>query len=155
MILILLFSRTTSYRLHWVLNTLEEECHSECIKEQDSKENGTSRIGYKTTFKDSYFSYFCTLETPKFRILSGVDTGKIPEGQLQFFFHECTRSVFYSTGQDAQNDDDDTGEESREKKQSKRKKMINQKKRKKKRKINMTFLNASCSEPRALKIIRE
>lgn len=155
MILILLFSRTTSYRLHWVLNTLEEECHSECIKEQDSKENGTSRIGYKTTFKDSYFSYFCTLEIPKFRILSGVDTGKIPEGQLQFFFHECTRSVFYSTGQDTQNDDDDTGEESREKKQSKRKKMINQKKRKKKHKINMTFLNASCSEPKALKIIRE
>ena len=137
-----------------MLNTLEEECHSECIKEQDSKENGTSRIGYKTTFKDSYFSYFCTLETPKFRILSGVDTGKIPEGQLQFF-HECTRSVFYSTRQDTQNDDDDTGEESREKKQHKRKKMINQKKRKKKPKINMTFLNASCSEPRALKIIRE
>ena len=112
MILILLFSRTTSYRLHWVLNTLEEECHSECIKEQDSKGNGTSRIGYKTTFKDAYFSYFCTLEIPKFRILSGVDTGKIPEGQLQFF-HECTRSVFYSTRQDTQNDDDDTGEESR------------------------------------------
>ena len=154
MILILLFPRTTSYRLHWVLNTLEEECHSECIKEQDSKGNGTSRIGYKTTFKDSYFSYFCTLEIPKFRILSGFGTGKIPEDQLQFF-HECTRSVFYSTGQDAQNDDDDTGEESREKKQSKRKKMINQKKRKKKPKINTTLLNASCSEPRALKIIRE
>ena len=154
MILILLFSWTTSYRLHWVLNTLEEECHSESIKEQDSKENGTARIGYKTTFKDSYFSYFCTLETPKFRILSGVGTGKIPEGQLQFFFHECTRSVFYSTRQDTQNDDDDTGEESREKKQHKRKKMINQK-RKKNPKINITFLNASCSEPRALKIIRE
>lgn len=154
MILILLFSRTTSYRLHWVLNTLEEECHSECIKEQDSKGNGTSRIGYKTTFKDSYFSYFCTLETPKFRILSGVGTGKIPEDQLQFFFHECTRSVFYSTGQDTQNDDDETGKESREKKQSKRKKMINQKKRKNP-KINTTLWNASCSEPRALKIIRE
>ena len=73
---------------------------------------------------------------------------------MQFFFHECTRSVFYSTGQDTQNDDDETGKESREKKQSKRKKMINQKKRKNP-KINMTFLNASCSEPKALKIIRE
>ena len=94
MILILLFSRTTSYRLHWVLNTLEEECHSECIKEQDSKENGTSRIGYKTTFKDSYFSYFCTLETPKFRILSGVGTGKIPEDQLQFSFMSVQDQYF-------------------------------------------------------------
>lgn len=48
-----------------------------------------------------------------------------------------------------------TQAKNQEKKQSKRKKMINQKKRKKKHKINMTFLNASCSEPRALKIIRE
>ena len=137
-----------------MLNTLEEECHSECIKEQDSKGNGSPGIGYKTTFKDSYFSYFCTLEIPKFTILSGVCTGKIPEDQLQFFFHECTRSVFYSTGQDTQNDDDDTGEESREKEESKRKKMNNQK-RKKNPKINTTLLNASCSEPRALNIIRE
>ena len=47
-----------------------------------------------------------------------------------------------------------TQAKNQEKKQSKRKKMINQK-RKKNPKINMTFLNASCSEPRALKIIRE
>ena len=94
MILILLFSRTTSYRLHWVLNTLEVECHSECIKEQDSKENGTARIGYKTTFKDSYFSYFRTLEIPKFRILSGVGTGKIPEDQLQFSFMSVQDQYF-------------------------------------------------------------
>ena len=94
MILILLFSRTTSYRLHWVLNTLEEQCHSECIKEQDRKGNGTSRIGYKTTFKDSYFSYFCTLEIPKFRILSGVGTGKIPEDQLQFSFMSVQDQYF-------------------------------------------------------------
>ena len=137
-----------------MLNTLEEECHSECIKEQDSKGNATSRIGYKKTFKDSYFSYFCTLEIPKFRILSGVGTGKIAEDQSQFFFHECIRLVLYSTGQDTQNDDYDTGEESREKKQSKRKKMINQK-WKKNPKINTTLLNASCSEPRVLYIIRE
>lgn len=64
------------------------------------------------------------------------------------------RSVFYFTGQNTRNDDDDTGEESREKKQHKRKKMINQKKRKNP-KINTTLWNASCSEPRALKIIRE
>ena len=139
--------------LHWVLNTLEEECHSECIIEQDSKGNGPSRIEYKKTFKDSYFCYFCTPEIPKFRILSGVGTGKIPEDQLQFF-HECTRSVLYSKGQDTQNDDYDTGKESREKKQSKRKKMINQK-WKKNPKINMTLLSASCSDPRALYIIRE
>ena len=94
MILILLFSRTTSYRLHWVLNTLEEECHSECIKEQDSKGNGTSRIGYKTTFKDSYFSYFCTLEIPKFRILSGVGPGKSPDDQLQFSFTSVQDQYF-------------------------------------------------------------
>lgn len=153
MVLILLFSWTTRYMLHWVLNTLEIECHSECIKEQDSKGNGPSRIEYKKTFKDSYFCYFCTLEIPKFRILSGVGTGKIPEDQLQFL-HECTRSVLYSKGQDTQNDDYDTGEESREKKQSKRKKIINQK-WKKNPKINTTLLSASCSEPRALYIIRE
>ena len=47
-----------------------------------------------------------------------------------------------------------TQAKNQEKKQSKRKKMINQK-RKKNPKINMTFLNASCSEPKALKIIRE
>ena len=94
MILILLFSRTTSYRLHWVLNTLEEECHSECIKDQDSKGNGTSRIGYKTTFKDSYFSYFCTLEIPKFRILSGVGPGKSRGDQLQFSFMSVQDQYF-------------------------------------------------------------
>ena len=77
-----------------MLNTLEEQCHSECIKEQDSKGNGISRIGYKTTFKDSYFSYFCTLEIPKFRILSGVGTGKIPEDQLQFSFMSVQDQYF-------------------------------------------------------------